>query len=152
MRTHPIESERIVARLPGLQHLSRAVRAEHERFDGTGYPDGLAGEAIPLASRITLVCDAYHAMVSDRPYRAAITLEQARREIARRQRDASSARPRHERCSRRCRRRPAGRPGDGAAGEGFEPSRQPQRLPSCFQGSHVRPLRHPAECLFKPIR
>ena len=81
MRTHPIESERIVARLPGLQHLSQAVRAEHERFDGTGYPDGLVGEAIPLASRITLVCDAYHAMISDRPYRAAITLEQARREI-----------------------------------------------------------------------
>jgi GAF domain-containing protein len=81
MRTHPVESERIVAGLPGLRHLAQAVRSEHERFDGTGYPDGLSGEAIPLASRITLVCDAYHAMVSDRPYRAALTPEEARRQI-----------------------------------------------------------------------
>jgi HD-GYP domain-containing protein (c-di-GMP phosphodiesterase class II) len=81
MRTHSAESERIVARLPGLRHLGAAVRAEHERFDGTGYPDGLSGEAIPLASRITFVCDAYHAMVSDRPYRAALTLDEARRQI-----------------------------------------------------------------------
>jgi putative nucleotidyltransferase with HDIG domain len=82
MRTHSVESERIVAGLPGLRHLGPAVRAEHERFDGTGYPDGLCGEAIPLASRITLVCDAYHAMVSDRPYRAALPAAEARREIA----------------------------------------------------------------------
>jgi HD-GYP domain-containing protein (c-di-GMP phosphodiesterase class II) len=81
MRTHPVESERIVAGLPGLRHLGLAVRSEHERFDGSGYPDGLAGEAIPLASRITFVCDAYHAMVSDRPYRAALTIDQARRQI-----------------------------------------------------------------------
>jgi len=81
MRTHPVESERIVAALPGLRHLGRAVRAEHERFDGTGYPDGLSGDAIPLASRITFVCDAYHAMVSDRPYRAALTIDEARRQI-----------------------------------------------------------------------
>ena len=81
MRTHPAESERIVAGLPGLRHLGRAVRAEHERFDGTGYPDGLAGEEIPLASRITFVCDAYHAMVSDRPYRAALTIDEARHQI-----------------------------------------------------------------------
>jgi GAF domain-containing protein len=81
MRTHPIESGRIVERLPGLRHLAPAVRAEHERYDGTGYPDMLAGEAIPLASRITLVCDAYHAMVSDRPYRAALTLAEARAQI-----------------------------------------------------------------------
>ena len=82
MRTHPIESGRIVERLPGLCHLAPAVRAEHERYDGKGYPDGLVGEAIPLASRITLVCDAYHAMVSDRPYRAALTLAEAREQIA----------------------------------------------------------------------
>jgi putative nucleotidyltransferase with HDIG domain len=82
MRTHPVESARIVARLPGLRHLAPSVRAEHERFDGKGYPDGLAGEVIPLASRITLVCDAYHAMVSDRPYRAALTLAEAREQIA----------------------------------------------------------------------
>ncbi|HEY1478759.1 MAG TPA: HD domain-containing phosphohydrolase [Gaiellales bacterium] len=81
MRTHPVESERIVAGLPGLRHLAPAMRAEHERFDGKGYPDGLVGETIPLASRITLVCDAYHAMVSDRPYRAALSLTEARERI-----------------------------------------------------------------------
>jgi putative nucleotidyltransferase with HDIG domain len=82
MRTHPVESARIVERLPGLCHLAPGVRAEHERYDGKGYPDGLVGEAIPLASRITLVCDAYHAMVSDRPYRAALTRAEAREQIA----------------------------------------------------------------------
>jgi HD-GYP domain-containing protein (c-di-GMP phosphodiesterase class II) len=81
MRRHPIESERIVLGLPGLQHLATAIRAEHERFDGRGYPDGLAGGSIPLASRITFVCDAYHAMVSDRPYRAAMSLAQARQQL-----------------------------------------------------------------------
>jgi hypothetical protein len=72
MRTHPIASERLIREVPGLGHLAPAVRAEHERWDGTGYPDRLAGEDIPLASRITLVCDAYHAMTSDRPYRKAL--------------------------------------------------------------------------------
>jgi HD-GYP domain-containing protein (c-di-GMP phosphodiesterase class II) len=81
MRTHPIASERLIREVPGLDHLGPAVRAEHERWDGTGYPDGLAGEAIPLASRITLVCDAYHAMTSDRPYRKALPREVARAEI-----------------------------------------------------------------------
>jgi response regulator RpfG family c-di-GMP phosphodiesterase len=81
MRTHPIESERLIASVPGLGHLGPAIRAEHERWDGTGYPDGLAGEQIPLASRITLVCDAYHAMTSDRPYRRALHPDRARAEI-----------------------------------------------------------------------
>jgi HD-GYP domain-containing protein (c-di-GMP phosphodiesterase class II) len=58
------------------------LRAEHERWDGGGYPDGLCGEQIPLASRITFVCDAYHAMTSDRPYRAALSVEVARERIA----------------------------------------------------------------------
>jgi HD-GYP domain-containing protein (c-di-GMP phosphodiesterase class II) len=53
--------------------MAPAILADHERWDGKGYPLGLAGEAIPLASRITLACDAYHAMVSDRPYRAAMS-------------------------------------------------------------------------------
>ena len=55
-----------------------AVRAEHERWDGGGYPDGLAGEDVPLASRICFVCDAWHAMTSDRPYRRALSPDQAR--------------------------------------------------------------------------
>src|SRR5207245_4740303 len=51
----------------------RVVRAEHERWDGTGYPDGLKGEEIPIEARIIHACDAYHAMASDRPYRQALT-------------------------------------------------------------------------------
>ncbi len=81
MRTHSIVSERLVAGTPQLAHLAPMVRAEHERWDGTGYPDGLAGEAIPLASRITLVCDAYDAMTSDRPYRKAMSADQAAQEV-----------------------------------------------------------------------
>ncbi|MGH2788053.1 MAG: HD-GYP domain-containing protein [Actinomycetota bacterium] len=72
MREHPLIGWRIVSAIPRLKHLAEAVRAEHERWDGNGYPDRLAGEDIPVASRIVLVADAYHAMVSDRPYRAAI--------------------------------------------------------------------------------
>ena len=81
MRTHPIAGDRIVAETPGLEHLGPMLRAEHERWDGTGYPDGLVGEAIPLQSRITFVCDAYHAMTSDRPYRNALPDETAREQI-----------------------------------------------------------------------
>ncbi|MGI9184887.1 MAG: HD-GYP domain-containing protein [Solirubrobacteraceae bacterium] len=71
MRTHPIASEQLLSQVPSLDHLRCAVRAEHERWDGAGYSDGLAGFEIPLASRITLVCDAFHAMTSARPYRRA---------------------------------------------------------------------------------
>lgn len=72
MRRHPIESERIVGAVPSLAHLGPAVRAEHERWDGGGYPDGLAAQAIPIASRIVLACDAHDAMITDRPYRKAL--------------------------------------------------------------------------------
>jgi response regulator RpfG family c-di-GMP phosphodiesterase len=82
MSTHPIKSAQLIDGVPGLSHLTRSIRAEHERWDGHGYPDGLAGENIPLPSRITLVCDAYHAMVSDRPYRKAMPVTQAREQIA----------------------------------------------------------------------
>jgi putative two-component system response regulator len=58
MREHPEMGAEIVAQLPGLERLAPAVRAEHERWDGFGYPDGLAGEAIPISSRISLVCEA----------------------------------------------------------------------------------------------
>ena len=60
-----------------LAHLAPAVLAEHERWDGDGYPNGLAGEQIPLAARIVFVCDAYDAMTSDRPYRSAMTPDAA---------------------------------------------------------------------------
>jgi HD-GYP domain-containing protein (c-di-GMP phosphodiesterase class II) len=57
------------------------VGAHHERWDGDGYPHGLRGEAIPLASRVISVCDAFEAMVSRRPYRAPLTVEMAMREL-----------------------------------------------------------------------
>jgi GAF domain-containing protein len=81
MRTHPITSEGIAISAGGLEELAPVLRAEHERWDGCGYPDGLAGEEIPLASRITFVCDAYHAMTSDRPYRSSLSLDAAREQI-----------------------------------------------------------------------
>ncbi len=83
MREHPAIGAQIVSAIGSLSHLAPAVRAEHERWDGSGYPDGLAGDSVPLASRICLVCDAWHAMTSDRPYRRALTPEQARTELKR---------------------------------------------------------------------
>jgi PAS domain S-box-containing protein/diguanylate cyclase (GGDEF)-like protein len=77
MRQHPAVGERVVANTESLSHLAPAIRAEHERYDGGGYPDGLVADEIPIASRITLACDAYHAMTSDRPYRRALTYPQA---------------------------------------------------------------------------
>lgn len=81
MREHPAIGARLVASIPSLDHLAPAIRAEHERWDGQGYPDGLSGEAIPLASRIGFACDAFHAMTSDRPYRTALPKEEAVREL-----------------------------------------------------------------------
>ena len=83
MRQHPAIGARIVDAIGSLSHLAPAVRAEHERWDGSGYPDGLAGEDVPLPSRICLVCDAWHAMTSDRPYRRALTEAEARVELER---------------------------------------------------------------------
>ncbi|HEV2062411.1 MAG TPA: diguanylate cyclase [Solirubrobacteraceae bacterium] len=81
MRRHPVIGERIVAAIPPLAHLASAIRAEHERWDGRGYPDGLHGVQIPIASRIVFACDAWHAMTSDRPYRRAMPLADARAEL-----------------------------------------------------------------------
>jgi diguanylate cyclase (GGDEF)-like protein/putative nucleotidyltransferase with HDIG domain len=82
MREHPVIGERIVRTIPGLGPVARVIRHEHENFDGSGYPDGLSGEDIPIGARIILACDAYHAMTSDRPYRAALPHAQAIRELA----------------------------------------------------------------------
>ena len=68
MRQHTIVGERIMAAAPALEGPARIVRSSHEWWDGTGYPDGLTGEAIPLGARIIAVCDAFDAMVSPRPY------------------------------------------------------------------------------------
>src|SRR5205807_13694 len=70
-----------LAGIPGLQAVAAVVRFHHERWDGKGYPDGLSGARIPLASRIISACDAYHAMTSDRPYRRAMSAEQAISEL-----------------------------------------------------------------------
>jgi HD-GYP domain-containing protein (c-di-GMP phosphodiesterase class II) len=83
MRQHPIVGERILRAIPGLGGVAKIVRHEHERWDGKGYPDGLAGEEIPIGSRIILVCDAYHAMTSDRPYRMAMSHTDAVAELTR---------------------------------------------------------------------
>jgi two-component system, cell cycle response regulator len=69
MRRHTIIGERILLAAPALRPVARLVRASHERFDGSGYPDGLVGEQIPLGARVVAVCDAFDAMLSDRPYR-----------------------------------------------------------------------------------
>jgi diguanylate cyclase (GGDEF)-like protein/putative nucleotidyltransferase with HDIG domain len=81
MHQHPSIGARILAATLSLARFASAVNAEHERFDGAGYPDGLSGEAIPLASRVTFACDAYHAMTSDRPYRAAMDPSAAQDEM-----------------------------------------------------------------------
>jgi diguanylate cyclase (GGDEF)-like protein/putative nucleotidyltransferase with HDIG domain len=82
MREHSAIGERIVRSIPGLGNVARIVRHEHERWDGEGYPDGLRGEEIPVGARIILACDAYHAMISDRPYRKAMSHSEAIRELA----------------------------------------------------------------------
>jgi len=82
MRDHTVIGERILRAIPGLGHVARVVRHEHERWDGGGYPDGLAGEDIPIGSRIIFACDAYHAMTSDRPYRAAMSHAEAIAELS----------------------------------------------------------------------
>jgi two-component system, cell cycle response regulator len=83
IRHHTVVGERILAAAPALASVSRVVRATHERWDGSGYPDGLKGEEIPLAARIVLVCDAYHAMTSDRPYQPPIPEADALAEMRR---------------------------------------------------------------------
>jgi diguanylate cyclase (GGDEF)-like protein len=83
IREHTVIGERILAASPAWRAVARIVRATHERWDGGGYPDGLATEEIPLAARIVAVSDAYAAMTSSRPYREAVTKEDALDELRR---------------------------------------------------------------------
>ena len=83
IRTHTVVGERVLLAAPALSSVAPLVRASHERFDGSGYPDGLAGEAIPLGARIVTACDAFDAITSDRPYRAARSIEEALDELER---------------------------------------------------------------------
>jgi two-component system cell cycle response regulator len=81
IRQHTIIGERIVSAAEALRPVGRVVRSSHERWDGAGYPDGLAGEQIPLGARIVLACDAWDAMTSDRTYRKALSHEVAADEL-----------------------------------------------------------------------
>jgi HD-GYP domain-containing protein (c-di-GMP phosphodiesterase class II) len=83
VRQHTILGERMLSAFPVLRTVARIVRSSHERWDGAGYPDGLAGEAIPLAARIVAACDAYDAMISDRCYQPARPAAVARAELVR---------------------------------------------------------------------
>ncbi|HZI90813.1 MAG TPA: diguanylate cyclase [Thermoleophilaceae bacterium] len=83
VRQHTIVGERILSAAPALVPVAKLVRCSHERYDGTGYPDGLAGEEIPLGARIISVCDAYHAMTSTRPYERALSRDEALEELRR---------------------------------------------------------------------
>jgi putative two-component system response regulator len=77
MKKHPIEGEQICAPLKSLRRVLPIIRHHHERMDGSGYPDGLRGDAIPLAARILRIVDIYDALTTDRPYREAFSDEQA---------------------------------------------------------------------------
>jgi HD-GYP domain-containing protein (c-di-GMP phosphodiesterase class II) len=82
IETHTIEGESMLARVGGLLgEVGRLVRSCHERYDGLGYPDGLAGDTIPIEARIVCCCDAFNAMTTDRPYRSALSLEEALGEL-----------------------------------------------------------------------
>jgi HD-GYP domain-containing protein (c-di-GMP phosphodiesterase class II) len=81
VKEHPVLGARILAPIDRLADVRPIVRAAHERWDGTGYPDGIAAEDIPLESRIVFVCDAFHAMTSDRPYRGRLPLDEAVRRL-----------------------------------------------------------------------
>jgi len=83
MREHPEIGERILRRTPELAPIAPLVRHEHERWDGRGYPDGLAGVEIPMGSRVIFACDAYNAMITARPYRAPMSPEEAVAELRR---------------------------------------------------------------------
>ena len=82
MKTHTIEGQFMLDRIGGLLgRVGEIVRSCHERWDGKGYPDGLKGEDIPLAARVVFVCDAYNAMTTTRPYRAALPHDHAMTEL-----------------------------------------------------------------------
>jgi HD-GYP domain-containing protein (c-di-GMP phosphodiesterase class II) len=87
IRRHTIAGEELLTQIAGLEHLANLVRATHEAWDGSGYPDGLRGERIPLTARIVSAADSFDAMTSDRAYRSALP----RREACRRLRTGAGA-------------------------------------------------------------
>jgi putative nucleotidyltransferase with HDIG domain len=83
MRTHPIKSAELAGKVTELRDVVPLIRHHHENWDGTGYPDGLKGDAIPLGSRIIMFADTIDAMTTDRPYRAALDAQAVRKELLR---------------------------------------------------------------------
>ena len=83
VRQHTVVGDRILSAAPDLSTVAELVRASHEHFDGSGYPDGLAGDEIPLGARVVTICDAYHAMTSSRPYRHRLSRADALEELRR---------------------------------------------------------------------
>jgi HD-GYP domain-containing protein (c-di-GMP phosphodiesterase class II) len=84
MKTHPIRSAELLGTVSTLRGgVDRAVRHHHENYDGSGYPDGLSGEAIPVGARIIMVADTVDAMTSHRPYRSALSYEEVVSELRR---------------------------------------------------------------------
>jgi putative nucleotidyltransferase with HDIG domain len=82
IQTHAVRGSDLLESLSSLDRdIILGVRHHHERYDGTGYPDGLAGKAIPIAARIIMICDAVDAMLSDRPYRNALSIDAVRSEL-----------------------------------------------------------------------
>src|SRR5258708_37870686 len=77
VRQHPLVGERICAPLKSLRRILPVIRHHHERMDGSGYPDGLRGEQIPVQARVLQIADIYDALTTDRPYRVALTSEEA---------------------------------------------------------------------------
>ena len=83
MRRHPVDGAEILEQITGLKEMAKIVRYHQEAYDGSGYPEGLKGEAIPIGARIATVVDAFDAMVTDRPYRKGMPVEQAVQELKR---------------------------------------------------------------------
>jgi HD-GYP domain-containing protein (c-di-GMP phosphodiesterase class II) len=83
IKRHPVDGSEILRHLTPYRHIVEIVRHHHERWDGRGYPDGLAGEAIPFGARVIAVADTYDAMTTDRPYRRALSHEEALAELQR---------------------------------------------------------------------
>ena len=83
IKRHTLIGERILRAAPSLHRVGQLVRSSHERYDGRGYPDGLAGDEAALGARILTVCDSYNAMTSERPYAAAMSTDDALAELRR---------------------------------------------------------------------
>lgn len=83
MKRHPADGAAVVGQIEGLEEMAKIIRHHQEKYDGTGYPDGLRGEQIPLGSRIAAVVDAFDAMITDRPYRQGMSIDEALAELQR---------------------------------------------------------------------